>query len=172
MNLKQATELIAFENPELSPQFWLDLGCGSGLFTIALTRYLTAGSTILAVDKDVKALKQIAASANGVAIETMLADFSYDALKLKEVDGILMANSLHYVKEKERFLKRLVSLFKGNPLFLIVEYDRTNANSWVPYPLSIDAAKDLFKSVGCPGFTVLNTRPSVYGEYMYAAMIR
>ena len=90
---------------------------------------------------------------------------------IKEVDGILIANSLHYVKDKETLLKKLISSMKTNGVFLIVEYDRQAGNQWVPYPLTIDAAKALFKSLGYSGFHVLNKRPSVFGGYyMYAAI--
>lgn len=171
MNVKQAIEFIAFENATSVPQLWLDLGCGTGLFTVALAHYLPVGSKITAVDKDEKALEQLPARINGVTIETRVADFIQEAPDVKGADGILMANSLHYVKAKEIFLHRLVSLLKLNPVFLLVEYDRTRVNQWVPYPLPIATAKELFKSLGYSNFRVLNKRPSAYGGDMYAAII-
>src|SRR5215212_3709062 len=99
MNLKEATELIAFENRVSTPQLWLDLGCGRGLFTLALASRLPAGSRIIAVDKDEKAMKQIPSAVNSIFIKAIVADFICDALDLKEIDGVLMANSLHYVKD-------------------------------------------------------------------------
>ena len=171
MNLKQAIEFIAFENATSVPQLWLDLGCGTGLFTMALAHYLPAGSKIMAVDKDEKALEQLPARINGVTIETRVADFIQETLDVKGADGILMANSLHYVRAKEIFLHRLVSLLKLNSVFLLVEYDRTRANQWVPYPLAMAAAKDLFKNLGYSSFQVLNKRPSAYGGDMYAAIM-
>jgi ubiquinone/menaquinone biosynthesis C-methylase UbiE len=173
MNLRDATVFISFENKNPLPQLWLDLGCGTGLFTLALAGNLPPGSKIIAVDKDEKALKKIPATVNDVVIQTLAADFVYDALDVKEVDGILMANSLHYVKDKETLLRKLISSMKTNGIFLIVEYDRQAGNQWVPYPLTIDAAKTLFKSLGYSGLHVLNKRPSVFGgHYMYAAIIR
>jgi ubiquinone/menaquinone biosynthesis C-methylase UbiE len=172
MNRKDATEFISFENKNQLPQLWLDLGCGTGLFTLALAGNLPPGSKIIAIDKDEKALTKIRATVNNVVIQTMAADFVNDALDVKEVDGILMANSLHYVKDKEALLKKLISSMKTNGVFLIVEYDRQTGNQWVPYPLTIDAAKALFKGLGYSGFHVLNKRPSVFGGYyMYAVII-
>jgi ubiquinone/menaquinone biosynthesis C-methylase UbiE len=135
MNRKDATEFILFENKNPLSQLWLDLGCGTGLFTLALARNLPPGSKIIAIDKDEKALRKIPATVNDVVIQTLAADFVYDALDVKEVDGILIANSLHYVKEKETLLKKLISSMKTNGVFLIVEYDRRAGNQWVPYPL-------------------------------------
>lgn len=171
MNIQQAKELIAFENPEAKSQLWIDLGCGSGLFTAALTNYLPAGSKIMAIDQNRKAIEQVPALVNGIVIETMVADFIHDVPNVTEADGILMANSLHYVKDKEGFLRRLHSSLKTNAVFLLVEYDRTRANPWVPYPLTIDAAKELFKKLSYENFKLLNKRPSAYGDDMYAAMI-
>ena len=172
MNREDATEFILFENKNPLPQLWLDLGCGTGLFTLALAGNLPAASKIIAIDKDGKALRKIPATVNNVTIQTLAADFVYDALDVKEVDGILIANSLHYVKDKETLLKKLISSVKTNGVFLIVEYDRQAGNQWVPYPLTIDAAKALFRNLGYPGFHVLNKRPSVFGGYyMYAAII-
>lgn len=173
MNQRDATEFILFENKNPQPQLWLDLGCGTGLFTLALAGNLPPGSKIIAIDKDEKALRTIPATVNDVVIQTMAADFVYDVLDVKEVDGILMANSLHYVKDKETLLKKLISSMKTNGFFLIVEYERDSGNQWVPYPLTIAAAKALFKNLGYPGVHVLNKRPSVFGGHtMYAAVIR
>jgi len=172
MDRKEATEFISFENNNPLPQLWLDLGCGIGLFTLALAGNLPPGSKIVAIDKDEEALKKIPATVNDVVIQTMAADFVFDAFDIKEVDGILMANSLHYVKNKETLLKKLISSMKTNGIFLIVEYDRHGGNQWVPYPLTIDAANALFKSLGYSGFRVLNKRLSMFGgHYMYAALI-
>jgi ubiquinone/menaquinone biosynthesis C-methylase UbiE len=173
MNRKDATEFILFENKNPLPQLWLDLGCGQGLFTLALAGNLPPGSKIIAIDKDEEALKKIPATVNNVVIQTLAADFVYDALDVKEADGILMANSLHYVKDKETLLKKLISSMKTNGVFLIVEYDRHAGNQWVPYPLTINAAEVLFKSLGYSGLHVLNKRLSMFGgHYMYAAIIR
>src|SRR5436190_19078030 len=144
MNQQDATEFILFENKNQKPQLWLDLGCGTGLFTLALANNLPAGSKIVAFDKDEEALRKIPATVNDVVIQTVVADFMYDALNVEEVDGTLIANSLHYVKDKETLLKKLISSMKTNGIFLIVEYDRHVGNQWVHYPLTIDAAKSLF----------------------------
>src|SRR5262245_1112117 len=106
MNLNDATAFIAFENKNQLPQLWLDLGCGTGLFTGALAAHLREGSKIIAIDKDEKALRKIPAAVNDVIIQTKAADFVSDSLDVKGIDGILIANSLHYVKDKETLLKK------------------------------------------------------------------
>jgi len=173
MTLKDATAFIMFRNNNPSPQLWLDLGCGTGLFTSALTSNLPVGSKVIAVDKDKNALRKIPAMQNDVIIQTMVADFESDTFEVNDVDGILMANSLHYVKDKETFLKKLVLSMRANGIFVIVEYDMEPGNKWVPYPLTIHAAKELFTNFDYPDFHLLNKRRSAFGRYnMYAAIVR
>lgn len=170
MDLQQAITLIAFENLSSSPQLWLDLGAGDGLFTTALAQHLPPASKIIAVDKNAKALRQVASVVNAVSIETVVANFMDDTIHTNGVDGILMANSLHYVKNKIPFLKKMAPLLKRGGSFLLVEYNRTRANPWVPYPLTIDTANELFSEAGYSNFKLLNKAPSSFGGEMFAAM--
>jgi hypothetical protein len=80
------------------PQFWCDLGSGSGTFTVALAHLLAPGSTIDAVDLDQRALEGVPDYYDGVEIRKTLADIGSPSLRLPAVDGILMANTLHYIR--------------------------------------------------------------------------
>src|SRR2546430_1817745 len=74
---------------------WADLGSGEGAFTLALADVLGPEAHIVAVDKDSHALRAIAGR-----FETRVADFTRP-LDLKDLDGVLMAYSLHYVRSEE-----------------------------------------------------------------------
>src|SRR3984957_10286325 len=114
MKISQATALIRTPLIEwVRPQDWCDLGCGTGSFTIALAELLAPGSTIYAVDLDQKALEEIPDRYDGVEIRKILGDLRSTSLRLPSVDGILMANSLHFIQEQHLFLKRLLS-FDGS----------------------------------------------------------
>ena len=173
MEIKEAIELIRFTPNSKPLQIWADLGCGSGLFTRALASLLPASSRIYAIDIDEKALSKLPKEYNGVAIEISVRDFTSDKTILNQVDGILMANSLHYVKEKEKFVKGMLGALGSSGYFLLVDYDMNKANHWVPYPLPIIAAEELFLKCGAPTFEVLNKRRSVFGDqWMYAALVK
>lgn len=173
MEIKDATELIRFPINVKGVQTWADLGCGTGLFTKALASLLPQKSIIHAIDVDAKGLQKIPKEYNGVTIETSAMDFSPGAFAPHELDGILMANSLHYVENKELFLKRMMDTLKEDGWFLLVDYDMSKANPWVPYPLPIAAAEALFLKCNARSFQVLNQRKSVFGEQMmYAAMVK
>ena len=80
---------------------WADIGAGSGAFTLALADLLGPGGRIVAVDRDGGALRQNAVAAvesrfPGVTIERLVADFTR-SLELSGLDGLVAANSLHFV---------------------------------------------------------------------------
>jgi ubiquinone/menaquinone biosynthesis C-methylase UbiE len=156
--------------PSSHPTIWADLGTGSGLFTEALARLLPAGSTIHGIDTAPSLRQQT--TLNGVHLIPLQADFIKDTLPLPKLDGILMANSLHYVKDKPTLLKKLQSYLHPASPFLIVEYDTdTPVKTWVPYPLSYLSLTELFSVAGYPRIQKLGQRPSAYGRSnMYAAI--
>ena len=161
MELNEAIELIRYEGiagPGASS--WADLGCGSGLFSRALAELLQSGSTVYAVDKEPVSVM----GSTGVAIKPLQLDFVANDLPLQNLDGILMANSLHYVKDQHAFIKKAGSCLKPGGSFLIIEYDTDKANPWVPYPLSYHTLLKLFHRAGYPNITRLHEHTSIYGR--------
>jgi ribosomal protein L11 methylase PrmA len=76
MKISEATALIRTPLIEWArPQSWCDLGCGSGVFTMALAQSLAAGSTIHAIDLDERALGEFPDQYHGVAIHKVLGIF-------------------------------------------------------------------------------------------------
>ena len=173
MILKDAIELIKHDriNDIAGPQTWADLGCGEGLFTQALSHLLKPGSHIYAVDKTKPGLIP---SYNGVLVETKINDFAKDQLVFPPLDGILMANSLHYVSDKRALLNKLMLLLKPAAGFLIIEYDTdTPIQNWVPYPLSFQSLQKLFRQIGYETIIPIGKRASVYGRAkLYSALIK
>jgi ubiquinone/menaquinone biosynthesis C-methylase UbiE len=148
------------------PQSWCDLGCGSGTFTIALAQLLASGSTIHAVDLDQEALEAIPDQYRGVAIRKVLGDLRTSSLRLPSVNGILLANSLHFIQDQHLFLRRLLSV---TDCFLIVEYERSKPSPWRPYPVGFERLIQLFGQTGVTRVEKLATRRSRFGGTMYSA---
>jgi len=172
MKLSDAIELI--NNPGVSipdSSMWADLGCGSGLFTNALAKLLSPGSKIYAVDKDVSSFKNISLPKN-VSIEIINADFIRDDLPFHDLNGIMMANSLHFLRDKISLLAKLRHHMKGYGSFLIVEYDMDTPNPWVPFPLSYYSLRKLFEKLNYDSIQKLYERSSVYNRAnIYSALI-
>lgn len=150
---------------------WIDLGCGSGLFSYALAELLPVESHILMVDKVNQA--PIKSQVGGVHLEFLQIDFSRQKLPADEYNGILMANSLHYVEHKKLFVEKLKNHLSENGRLIIVEYDTNNANPWIPYPITLIQLKELFKEEGFKSVRKVGERPSRYGhKNMYAVEVR
>ena len=150
---------------------WLDLGSGDGTFTLALADLLAPRSVIHALDVDRSALARIGAHER-VRIETHVADFTdVDRWPATSADGILMANSLHYVEPQREFLRACASRLGRDGVMLVVEYDTDRANRYVPYPVSRDRLAALVANVG--EVSVLESRASIYQRAkIYSALIR
>ena len=172
MRPRDATDMLAGSGIEdLGPMIWADLGCGDGTFTVALAEVLAADSVIHAMDLDGSALRRIPSEHNQVRITRHRGDFTKQPWPFADLDGILMANSLHFVEKQDAFIRRCESQMKPLRRFLIVEYDTSEASRWVPYPVSQTKLTALFERAGYSS-RVLRSRPSIYRRApLYAAAI-
>jgi len=118
---------------------WIELGSGTGAFTLALAELLGPGGTIHSVDLDRGALatqaKAVHSRFDAVRLDQRVADFARP-LGFSGMDGVLMANSLHFVKDKTPVLALVRSYVKPGGIFVLVEYDADRGNLWVPHPIS------------------------------------
>ena len=153
---------------------WADLGAGTGTFTRALAETLGAGSIVYAVDKDAGALASLSSWRGDARIVRVTADFTaaFELPGLDEalLDGILLANALHFVRHAADVLTRLVDRVRVGGRVVMVEYDRREASRWVPYPISMARWPALAKVAGLSDPSVVATRPSMYSGTLYAAV--
>jgi SAM-dependent methyltransferase len=167
MDHREAADLIADAVGQGSG-VWADLGAGTGTFTRALLSLLRPGSRVYAVDNDTAAITALRKL--GDSVIAVRADFS-KSLEFPEasIDGMLLANSLHFVPDVGVVLKRLVGLVKPGGRVVVVEYDRRSANPWVPYPVGSDRWPGLAATAGLvnPGITA--RRKSMYAGELYVA---
>ncbi|GAB4011685.1 hypothetical protein GCM10028808_25860 [Spirosoma migulaei] len=173
MTSAQASDLLRNNYIETgSKTSWADLGAGSGTFTLALAGLLQPGSTIYAIDTNKDALKAIPAVYNQVKIETHVANFLDGELPFQQINGFLMANSLHYVLNQTAFLEKMSQYVTKTSYLLIVEYDTDRPQApWVPYPLSYNSLRNLVERLGYQSFYKLQERPSMYGQAnLYSAL--
>jgi len=156
-------QAVSFIRPAITGteiQYWADLGCGGGTFTKALLDLLPSGSHITAVDRENQQFQ-------AENIDFIRADLT--ELDLTELDGILIANALHYVADKVSLIQKLKTMFSGAPSFVIIEYDTDKPNLWVPYPISFNNIQILFSDYSV---TKVNERRSAYGSgMMYCAVV-
>ena len=154
---------------------WADFGSGTGAFTLALADLLPAGSTIFSIDRDANALDQqrriMRERFPNQNVSYQTADFTAP-LNLPPLDGILMANSLHFIRDKDAVLKQIHGYLKPDGRLLIVEYNTDHGNTWVPYPFSFATWQKLAAKNGFRDTRLLAARPSRFLSEIYSAVSR
>jgi ubiquinone/menaquinone biosynthesis C-methylase UbiE len=154
---------------------WLDLGAGTGAFTLALLELLGDDADVVAVDRDERALDALRASAAarfpGRNVTTRTGDFTTPLpVDDESFDGLLMANSLHFVRDKEPVLRRAVATLRPRGRFVLVEYGADTGNPWVPFPISFGRWTELAERVGLHETRRIGEVPSRFLGSIYAAV--
>lgn len=166
MTLDAAIDLI---RPAVDPKskIWADIGAGTGMFTIALMDILESG-TIYAFDKNPHALWDLK-SGPSVEIAVREGDFTMK-IDLPQLDGVIMANALHYAKDHSATLENVLSCLKTGATFILVEYETHRPNPpWVPYPVSFEQFRTIAGRAGLSDIHLLGKVESVYGhDHIYA----
>jgi ubiquinone/menaquinone biosynthesis C-methylase UbiE len=152
---------------------WADLGSGTGAFTLALAELVGTKAEIYSIDRNRAALQEQKAKLQkwfpDRAVHFIAADFT-QALDLPMLDGIIMANSLHYIRNKESLVRRLKTMLLPAGRLLLVEYNVDRGNLWVPYPLSYPSWLSLALRCGFVETRLLATRPSRFLGEIYSAV--
>jgi ubiquinone/menaquinone biosynthesis C-methylase UbiE len=154
---------------------WADLGAGTGNFTWALRELLGPRGVIYALDRDHRAIeRQRAAIAQavepGATIMPIQADFTRP-LDLPPLDGVLMANALHFVRDQPAALALIAGYLRPGGRLLVVEYDVATALAWAPFPVPFERFQALAVQAGFAAPTLVGMRrsPST-GMAMYAGV--
>lgn len=152
---------------------WADFGAGPGAFTLALRELVGPHANIYAVDKDARGLRELEKAhrekfTTSQNVHPVRADFT-GPLSLPPLDGIVMANSLHFFRDKLKVLRHVRSFLKVSGVLLLVEYNVDSGNPWVPYPLSFETFRTLAPQVRFREPQLLATHPSRFLKGFYAA---
>ena len=153
---------------------WADLGAGTGNFTWALRELLGEGGVIYAVDRDGKAIRQqrerLEHGGPGAAIHLLQGDVTRP-LDLPALDGVLMANVLHFIRDQPAVLDRVRGYLRPGGHLLVVEYDLRLPMPWVPFPVSAARFRSLADEAGLANPVQIGTRRSPSsGIVMYAGV--
>jgi len=151
-----------------------DLGAGSGAFTLALRELLGPSADVYAVDRDNSRLAQLerahqARFGKSEHLHQISADLT-GTIDLPQLDGVLMANSLHFFRNKEKVLRHVSTFLKPGGIFLIVEYNVDRGNPWVPHPLSFETFLRLAPRAGLSEPRLLAKHPSRFLREFYSAI--
>src|SRR5918996_3363276 len=140
VNTNDAVALLRGAIPR-SRGIWADIGAGDGTFTRALAELLGPTSSLYAVDRDADAVAALTrwAASDAPNVTVVRADFTrpltLPGLEPSTLDGMLLANALHFVRDPDAVLARLVTHLRPGGRVVLIEYDRRRASPWVPYPI-------------------------------------
>jgi ubiquinone/menaquinone biosynthesis C-methylase UbiE len=152
---------------------WADLGAGEGAFTLALADLIGPHGVIHAVDRDRAALAELRLAAVSsvpmAEIRTQTGDFTR-RLELAELDGVVMANALHFVDDKLPVLALVRGYLRRGGRLLLVEYDSDRGNPYVPHPISFGTWRALADDAGFVETRRLASVPSRFLGAIYSAL--
>ncbi|MFL5541069.1 MAG: class I SAM-dependent methyltransferase [Longimicrobiaceae bacterium] len=172
MNERDAAALIRAAVPMAPGATWADLGAGTGVFTRALAAILGPGCHVFAIDADERALASLRASvpgAGGAAAVTVRRADVTASLGLPPLDGVVMANVLHFIPDAAAELALAAAQLAPGGRLVLVEYEGRRPSRWVPYPVAFADFQRLAPAAGLSPPRLVATRPSAFGGELYVA---
>lgn len=151
---------------------WADFGAGAGAFTLALADLIGPSGEIVAIDRDAGRLRTNETALRAQFPEAqpryVVADFT-EALDLPALDGIVIANALHFVRDQPDVVQLLRGYLEAAGRLLIVEYNAEHASSAVPHPVPYARWQALAREAGFAHTEQLAQRPSRFLGEIYSA---
>ena len=154
---------------------WADLGCGNGIFSVILADLLAPPSRVIASDTATSQLQSLGEALKSYdptsPIYPLEADFR-DPLPCVKLDGMLFANSLHYLQRefRELNLPRTTEHLRSGGQLIVVEYNTRHAHPAIPYPLDEFEFQRLAEICGLTDIRIAARVPSSLGGEMYAGI--
>lgn len=170
MEVSEAVHLIQ-TGITSEPGSWADLGAGTGIFTQALQQILPHDSIIYALDKSPMLLYRLPQVPDKKLI-AMEGDFTR-TMDLPQLDGIVLANALHYAKDHQATLENILQYLKVKGTLILIEYEQEQPNPpWVPYPVSFKLFTQIAENLDLATPVQLAQMPSRYGyTHIYSAKL-
>jgi SAM-dependent methyltransferase len=103
------------------------------------------------------------------SLDVVTADFT-KALSLSDLDGVVMANALHFVRDKLPVVERVRSMLRRGGSLILIEYGADRGNPWVPHPISYPRWDELAAQAGLENTRLLHSVPSRFLGSMYSAV--
>jgi ubiquinone/menaquinone biosynthesis C-methylase UbiE len=173
VNHADHVRLIAPGVPAQAGGRWADFGAGTGAFTLALRDVAGPDVEMIAIDRDSGDLRELQRAMErafpGTLLRTHAADFTRP-LELPPLDGILAANSLHYVRDQAALLRLWRSYLAPGGRLIVVEYDTDRGNHWVPYALSFETFAGIAREAGFTAPERIGAQPSRFLGGLFAGL--
>jgi ubiquinone/menaquinone biosynthesis C-methylase UbiE len=146
-----------------------DIGCGTGVYTIALAHDVGAMGQVYAIDVHREALHTLAGTLEKrgiINVEMLWADvekaISVDAYSL---DAVVLSNILFQLEDIDKALSLIAKLIKPEGQLLVVDWSDSHGGLG-PHTSRVVQEEEAIRFVQSHGFRVLKRLPA--GDYHYA----
>ncbi len=146
-----------------------DIGCGTGVYTIALAHEVGAMGQVYAVDVHREALHTLAGTLDKrgiINVEMLWADIeksvSIDAYSL---DAVVLSNILFQLENTDKALSLIAKLIKPEGQLLVVDWSASHGGLG-PHGNHVVTEEKAITLVQSHGFRILKRLPA--GDYHYA----
>jgi ubiquinone/menaquinone biosynthesis C-methylase UbiE len=146
-----------------------DIGCGTGVYTMALAHDVGAMGVVYAVDVHREALHTLAGTLDKrgiINVEMLWADvekaISIDAYSL---DAVVLSNILFQLGSVDKALSLIAKLIKPEGQLLVVDWSDSHGGIG-PHPSHVVGEEEAISMVQSHGFRILRRLPA--GSYHYA----
>ena len=147
---------------ELKPYYIVaDVGCGSGYFTVPISRKVTMVYGVDVQKEMLKFLEQKIQRQKILNIETLLSEEDEIPLQNESADLLLSVNTLHEFRDKEKMISEIRRVLKPKGQAAIVDFKKEDAGFGPPVSVRVskEQAGHLFEK---HGLTVLKTHDLKY----------
>jgi SAM-dependent methyltransferase len=158
--------------------WWADLGCGGGVFTGVLALEAPEPRGIVAVDRDLAALRKLRvnfdrAGLGGSSLRLLRADLRCLPLE-GQFEGMLAANALHFLRPAEQLalLEKCKDLLWPGGRLIVVEYNTSHGTGAVPHPLPAERFLEMAVRAGFERAHIAARTPSSYLGEMFVGVAR
>ncbi len=104
--------------PDLKGKKVLDIGCNEGFFCIEAKKM--GASRVVGIDNNINFIESAREKARELNLEIEFLHQSWDALPEEKFDVVLFLSTLHYVKDKKKFLDSIADILLPDG-FLVLE---------------------------------------------------
>ncbi len=176
IDVLESEDRKAWQNPEeimgllkLKPSYVVaDLGCGSGYFTVPISRKVKKVYGIDVQKEMLEFLEQKIRTQKIFNIETLLSKENEIHLQNESVDLLLSVNTLHEFRDKEKMINEIQRVLKPDGQAVIVDFKKEDTGFGPPVSVRVsnEQAGHLFEK---QGLTVLKSH---YLKYHYLIVFR
>ena len=147
---------------ELKPSYVVaDLGCGSGYFSVPISRKVKKVYGVDVQKEMLKFLEQKIQEQKIVNIETLLSEKNRIPLQNENVDLLLSVNTLHEFRNKEKMISEIRRVIRPKGQAIIIDFKKEDTDFGPPISIRVskEQAKFIFEK---QALTALKTYDLMY----------